>query len=296
MKLNYVTKIEGNLKNYKRIHTKKMTTRILDGSYKSIYKGRSMNFEDIRDYVSGDDVKDIDWKASARSQKLLVRQYTAEKKHNIMLVLDTNRRMLADTDKLFEKREIGLMGAGTLAYLVNQNGDYISAAYAINMIKEGTDSTSINCTPFRTGLVHVESILQGYYRAVNQGNNSNLDVVLDYIGKNIKRRMIIVVVTDLEGINEIRESTLKRLLIQNDVLAINVKSALLGGARIFDVSRQEYLPSFLADDKRLLNMQTDRYNSMQQSCDNKLKKYAIATASIEDIENLDENIIKLLQR
>ena len=133
MKLNYVTKIEGNLKNYKRIHTKKMTTRILDGSYKSIYKGRSMNFEDIRDYVSGDDVKDIDWKASARSQKLLVRQYTAEKKHNIMLVLDTNRRMLADTDKLFEKREIGLMGAGTLAYLVNQNGDYISAAYAINI-------------------------------------------------------------------------------------------------------------------------------------------------------------------
>lgn len=296
MKLNYVTKIECNLKNYKRIHTKKMTSRILDGSYKSVYKGRSMNFEDIRDYVAGDDIKDVDWKASARSRKLLVRQYIAEKKHNIMLVMDTNKRMLADTDKSFEKREIALMGAGSLAYLVNQNGDYISSTYAIDIIGDKDKNTSINHTPFRTGLTNLESILQGYHKAVTAKNNSNMDDVLNYIARSFCSRMILVVVTDIEGINEISESTLKRILLLNDVLFINVKSAKLDGGIVFDVRNESYLPDFFAKDKKLIKLQHDSFSQMDMNCINKLKKYGIAMASIEDMEGLDDNIIKLLHR
>ncbi len=288
MKLNYVTKIECNLKNYKRIHTRKMTTRLIDGSYKSVYKGRSMNFEDIRDYVAGDDVKDIDWKASARSRKLLVRQYTAEKKHNIMLVMDTNKRMLADTDKSCEKWEVALLGVGTLAYLVNQNGDYISSTYA-------TD-TSINHTPFRTGLTNLENILQGYHKSVTSKNNSSMENVLNYICKTFRNRMILVVVTDIEGINEISESTLKKILVKNDMLFINVKSAKLDGNRAFDVRQDKYLPDFFARDKKLIRLQHESISQMETNCINKLKKYGIAMTSVEDTKNLDDNIIKLLHR
>ena len=64
-----------------------------------------MNFDELREYVQGDDIKDIDWKASARSQKLLVRQYIAERKHNVLLVFDTNMNMLGDSDGFEEKRE-----------------------------------------------------------------------------------------------------------------------------------------------------------------------------------------------
>ena len=94
MKMTYISRIQGNMKGYKTIYTTKATSRIIDGSYNSIYKGRSMNFDELREYVVGDDIKDMDWKASARSQKLLVRQYIAEKKHNIMLVMDAGKRML----------------------------------------------------------------------------------------------------------------------------------------------------------------------------------------------------------
>lgn len=94
MIMNYITKIKANIS----IYASKKTSNILDGTYRSIYKGKSMNFEDLRTYVVGDNVKDIDWKASARSGgNLLIRQYIAEKKHNIMLVLDTGKKMLADT-------------------------------------------------------------------------------------------------------------------------------------------------------------------------------------------------------
>ena len=109
MKMTYVPLIQGNMKGMKTIYTTRATSRIIDGSYNSIYKGRSMNFDELREYVAGDDIKDVDWNATARSQKVLVRQYIAEKKHNIMLVLDTNRRMLANANETQEKKNVALM-------------------------------------------------------------------------------------------------------------------------------------------------------------------------------------------
>lgn len=122
MKMTYISRIQGNMKGYKTIYTTKATSRIIDGSYNSIYKGRSMNFDELREYVVGDDIKDMDWKASARSQKLLVRQYIAEKKHNIMLVMDAGKRMLGYANDVQEKSDVALMAAGTLAYMVCDNG------------------------------------------------------------------------------------------------------------------------------------------------------------------------------
>ena len=122
---------------------------MLDGSYKSVYKGRSMNFDELREYAVGDDIKFVDWKASSRSRKLLVRQFIAEKKHNIMLVFDSDCRMLADTKTFAEKRETGIMGAGTLAYFVNTNGDDIGAGYRCG--------NAVCFIPFQTGLGQIEN-------------------------------------------------------------------------------------------------------------------------------------------
>ena len=68
-----------------------------------------MNFEDLREYVIGDNVKDIDWKASARSNKILIKQYVAEKKHNVLFILDSGKKMLADTRDLDSKEDVALM-------------------------------------------------------------------------------------------------------------------------------------------------------------------------------------------
>lgn len=105
MKMKYVTKIKAKV----LIHASKKINNLLDGSYRSIFKGASLNFEDLREYVIGDNIKDIDWKASARSLSTLVKQYKAEKKHNILIILDTGRKMLADTEGLESKKEIALM-------------------------------------------------------------------------------------------------------------------------------------------------------------------------------------------
>lgn len=95
MIMKYIAKIKANI----MISSNKKTSNLLEGTYSSIFKGRSSNFEDLREYALGDNVKDIDWKASARSPKTFIREYRAEKSHNILIIMDTGKKMLADTEK-----------------------------------------------------------------------------------------------------------------------------------------------------------------------------------------------------
>ena len=73
---NHIIKIKAKVS----VYAKKKTSNIFDGSYKSIYTGNGLDFENLREYIPGDNIRDIDWKASARNKNLLIKQYIAEKK------------------------------------------------------------------------------------------------------------------------------------------------------------------------------------------------------------------------
>ena len=288
MKLEYISRIKDGLKRYKTIATSKTTSRVLDGSYNSIYKGRSMNFDELREYVPGDDVKDIDWKATSRSQKVLIRQYIAEKKHNIMLVMDTNRRMLADSSAGEEKKEVALIGGGSLAYMVASNGDYVSAIYS--------DGEKLCRFPFRMGFLNLETILSGYNKAVTMKNTSTIDASLEFIIRNIRRRMIVVIVTDMEGISKVSESLLRQLILVHDVLLINVSDADVFGKNVYGIEQSDYLPAFITRSKKLRRLQQEEKMTMLAACDNKLKKNGIAMTTIKSSRHVERGIIELLEK
>ena len=288
MKLEYISRIKDGLKRYKTISTKKTTSRVLDGSYNSIYKGRSMNFDELREYVIGDDIKDIDWKATSRSQKVLIRQYIAEKKHNIMLVMDTNRRMLADTSEGEEKREVALIGGGSLAYMVTSNGDYVSAIFS--------DGEKMCRFPFRMGFLNLETILSAYNKAVTMKNNSSIDQSLEYIIRNIRRRMIIVIVTDMEGISKVSDSLLRQLILVHDVLLINVSDADVFGKNVYGIEQYDYLPAYITRSKRLRKLQQEEKRRVLAECDNKLKRNGIAMTTIRSSSHVERGIIELLEK
>lgn len=288
MRMKYISQIQASLKRYRTIPTKKITSRILDGSYRSVYKGKSMNFDELREYVVGDDRKDIDWKASARSQKMLVKQYIAEKKHNIMLVMDTNRRMLADTKELEPKWETALLSAGTLAYLVNQNGDYVSAIYSTEH--------SMEHFPFKMGLMNIENILEHYQKNVTMKNQSNIEKTLDYILRNFRRRMILIVVTDMEGIRGISETTLKRVITLHDLLVIHVNDAEATGEMVYSMEEEMYLPEFFTENKKLARLQKEKQEAVYKECEDKLKRFGIAVTTVGHKQEIDTKLTCLLQR
>lgn len=176
MIMNYINKIKANIS----IYASKKTSNILDGSYKSIYKGRSLNFEDLREYAIGDNVKDIDWKASARSGNLLVRQYIAEKKHNIMLVFDSGKKMMADAKLKETKKDVSIIAGGTMAYLANKNGDYVGSIWS--------QDENVSFYPLSSGLMNLEKILSSFDSSVEKSDKSNINKSLEYISKFTKKK------------------------------------------------------------------------------------------------------------
>ena len=288
MRMTYITKIQANIKRFQTVHTRRSTNRVLDGSYKSIFKGRSMNFDELREYVPGDDIKDIDWKASSRSQKMLVRQYIAERKHNIMLVFDTNRRMLGDSDGLEEKRELAIMSAGTMAYFVNRSGDFVSATYATEK--------GVKHFPFKTGLGNIELILESYHRDVDMENQTDLNTTLEYIIRNFKSKMILLLITDVAGIRSISEQNLKRLLVAHDVLVLNIRDAPLAGKKVSGIEEEMYFNPFFTKDKKLGRITRQKNLDMQREAQDKLMQYGITMSTIDYLDELDREIIDLLEK
>lgn len=288
MKMTYIAKIQANLKRYQSVKARKHTARVLDGSYKSIHKGRSMNFDELREYVQGDDIKDIDWKASARSQKLLVRQYIAERKHNVLLVFDTNMNMLGDSDGFEEKRELAILSAGTLAYFVNKSGDYVASVF---MSENG-----VKYFPFKAGLGNIETILENYHRAVTMNNNSDVNDCLEYIIRNFKQKMIIVLVSDVRGFTTITDTNLKRLLVAHDVLALNISDASINGNLAYNMNKASFMPAFLYKNKKLKKAMKESNLELQKTVANRLKKYGISCSTIDYVEELDREIVDLLAK
>ena len=288
MNLDYVSKIKFGLKRYKTIATDKSTSRVLDGSYNSIYKGRSMNIDDLREYVPGDDIKDIDWKATSRSQKVLIRSYIAEKKHNIMLVMDTNRRMLAETKTGEDKGEVALMAGGTLGYLVTDNGDYVSGLYYNN--------DKMERSPFKTGFLNLEFLLEGYHKCLNPENKSDLNGILKYIMHNIKRRMIVVMVTDTEGILKLDESYLSQITMVHDVLLVNVSDSDFYGKKVYNVETYGYLPPFISLSKSLQKQQKKIQEDMEKKAIIKLNRHGIPWVQVDTATRIDGKIAELLEK
>ncbi len=282
MKLNYINKIKANIS----IYSSKKTTNILDGTYKSVYKGKSLNFENLREYVINDDVKDIDWKSSARSGTLLVKQFIAEKKHNIMFLMDTGIKMDGDSDLHESKKEIALFTAGTIGYLAIKNNDYVGMLYY--------KPEKIEFKPFKYNLYNLEEYLCNYNKYANE-KETDINELLEYAYKNISKKMIIFVITDISGVDQIKTNVIKKLNQKHDVLVISINDNFMSGSNVYDVKQKEYIPEFLLNDKKLNEIEHQIKDDLIKKNINKLKKNNISFKSLSSTKEINYKIIELLE-
>ena len=282
-KSDYITRIKANVS----IYATKRTSNVLDGTYPSVFHGRSLNFEDLREYVPGDNIRDIDWKASGRAGQILVKRYIADKKHSIMLVLDTGSKMAGDSAEFVQKREIALRTAGTIGYIAYKNGDTVGSLYN----KDGL----IKLNPFRTGIPNLERILAEYDRDLESRQKNSIEKSLDFIINNFKKRMIIFVITDMSGINEVSEACLKRLKTRHDVLFINISDLGLTGNQVFDIDGNGYVPNFISRNKKLAELEKTNREEILTSNARKLLKFGVSSVNVDNEEEIVGKIIELLE-
>lgn len=283
MIMNYVTKIRAKV----NIYASRKSGNLFDGSYKSVYQGNGLDFENLREYIPGDSIRDIDWKASSRSSKMLVKRYVAERKHNIMLVFDTGRKMTAHTGNLEIKKDLALNVGGIVGYLAAKNGDNVGAIYNRNGY--------IRYYQLRTGMHNIERILTIYDRESFEEQESDLEKSLNYIVKNIRRKMIVFIISDAIGIRDVSESTLKKMSVLHDVLFIQIGDANYTNGVAYNLDKDTYIPDFITENKKLIQMEQETKQKLKKENTDKLLKYRITGTQIDSEEEMVERIIELLE-
>ena len=207
------------------IHAHRKVRSVLDGEYGSVHKGRSMDFDDLREYVPGDDIKDLDWKASARHGRPLIKRYIATRQHAVLLVVDTGCTMAALSDAESTKRDVAVMAAGVFAQLAHRHGDLtglVAGPVSPSDVRVRNAERIVH-VPFGSNELHIERMLRVIHDAIDaEGEMPRLEVLLEYVARNVRRRTMLVIVTDDIDLTERHRALLRRLDAQHEILFCTV--------------------------------------------------------------------------
>lgn len=200
------------------IFAHRRTLALLEGEYGSVFKGRSLDFDELRTYVPGDEVRDIDWKATARHGSPLVKRYVAVRRHSVLLVVDTGRNMAAEAFSGEIKKDIAVHAAGVVGYLACRHGDDVGLVHG--------NASASRYRPPKASEEHLERLLQEIDGAsVLDGHPSDIADQLNYVLRYIKGRMLVVVVAD-EFLPDARtEDLMRRLRVRHEILWLTVRDA-----------------------------------------------------------------------
>lgn len=228
-----MTVLLNRIKARMTIHAHRRTRRLLDGDYSSVFHGHSLDFDDLRDYIPGDEIRDIDWKATARHTEPLVKRYVAHRRHVLGLVVDTSRNFDAVTSAGADKRHLAILMAGMVGYLAVRHGDDV-------MLVHG-NAEHTTASPRKGSEAHLEHLLQQILAEAGTHSPGAINEQLQWITSHINHRMLLVVISDQAPLGPREEATIKRLRAQHEVLWITITDADLTGlpaaSAPFDVSR-----------------------------------------------------------
>ncbi len=284
MDYEYLTKIRSRI----ALYTKKKTSNLLEGDFRSVYRGRSLDFDDLREYTPGDNVRDIDWKSSSRTGKMLVRRYVAEKRHNILFVADAGRKMQGDTPCAGPKSETALTVLGVLAFLADRHSDDFALLHS--------SPRGFEFSWFRSGAMHFESIMHAYAGNAGLGARHMLPELLAYAAEKIRRRMVICVITDLDGLDGISEKLVRTLTVNNDLLVVCVEDALLTDAGGFNLDSGEYEDALVAGSRRLREAEVAARTAVLERAEDLFRRYRVPLARVAGEEEVVDRVTELLDR
>lgn len=276
------------------VHAHRKVRGLLAGEYASVHTGRSMDFNDLREYVVGDEVKDIDWKASARHGDLLVKRYAADRKHTLTLVVATGRSMSAMCDPQTSKRDLAVLVAGIMGWLATRHGDYVC------LVSGGADG--VHVVRPSTSEVDLERMLQTVHDECRpDAPATDLSACLDWAIKGLRRRTIMVVVADDVDLDADDEDRLRRLRAQHEILYVSLNDMdpadpRIGDRDVVDVDSREALPAFVRRDAQLLRELIEQEEERHQRRRRQLHRLGIASEHVESEADVVNAIFRLLER
>ncbi|MEY3370547.1 MAG: hypothetical protein RLZZ361_1217 [Cyanobacteriota bacterium] len=199
-----------------QIKTDRLASEILAGEYRSAFRGRGINFESVREYQIGDDIRFLDWKITAKMQEPYIRQYKEERQLSIVLIIDLSASTFFGTQK-FNKKELAVELASVLASLAIKNNDKVGLMLVTDKIEA--------YIPPKQGKAQVFKLIRDLLSYTPSSPKTNLKAVLQEASRRIPPRSVVFLISDFINFdNEIDYiAPLKILRNTQDLIAVSIR-------------------------------------------------------------------------
>jgi len=204
-------------KSIKKLHiiTKQLISEQVIGGYKSVFKGKGLEFDSFREYSPDDDAEMIDWKASKRANQLLVRKYVEERSLNVFFLVDVSNSMVFGSSEKLKNEYSGEIVAA-LSHAILIAGDKVGIALFNDQI--------VSRIPPGVGMKQFNKIIRELKNPGNYGGNFDLENILKFPLKYLKSKGILFIISDFIGMKDDNwKEPLKWLSTKFDVVCMMVR-------------------------------------------------------------------------
>jgi len=169
------------------LRTRRLVNSSFAGQYHSVFKGRGMNFEEVREYAHGDEIRSIDWNVTARMDAPYVKKFTEEREMTVLLMVDVSASGNFGSVEL-SKRELAAEVAAILAFSAIQNNDKVGLLLF-------TDRVELFIPP-KKGRLHILRLIRDMLYFEPTGTGTNVETALEYATRILRRRAVVFMISD----------------------------------------------------------------------------------------------------
>jgi uncharacterized protein (DUF58 family) len=238
------------------IRTRGLVNEVFSGEYHSVFKGRGMEFAEVREYQVGDDIRSIDWNVSARFGHPYVKIFEEERELTVMLIVDMSGSLVfGSIDKT--KQQIAAELSAILAFSALKNNDKVGLILFTDRIEKFISP--------KKGKSHALRIIREVLSFEPQGNDTNIREALEYFNHTVKKKAIAFVISDFmdEGYDKILRIVGKKHDLIGVVLSdarekdiqkmglVKFRDAESGEIRYMDTDTKEFQKYFREEQKRV---------------------------------------------
>jgi uncharacterized protein (DUF58 family) len=199
------------------IRTRRLVNDSFAGEYQSTFRGRGMEFHEVRPYLAGDDVRSIDWNVTARMGDPFVKRYVEERELTVMLLVDASGSGDFATQGQF-KRELAAELASVLSFSATTNKDKVGLMIF-------TDQVELYIAP-RKGRRHVLRLVRDLLAFEPERHGTDIRLALETTSRILKRKSIVFLVSDFVEESDRYEKALAMLNRKHDVVAVDLHDPL----------------------------------------------------------------------
>jgi uncharacterized protein (DUF58 family) len=283
---------EEILKKIKRIEiiSRKTARDIFAGEYHSAFRGRGMEFSQVREYQSGDDSRFIDWNVSSRLGRLYVKQFVEERELTIILALDLSAS-LRFVSALKSKKEIAAELSALIAFTAMLNNDKVGLLLFSDRVEQ--------YTPPKKGRTHLLRLVRDIIEFQPRGRGTSIGGALAYLTSLIKKKAVVFLISDF--LDEDFASALKIASRKHDLIAIDIadRAERVPPARghflLRDLETREVFSADFADPAL-----SEGYRAIRAARDRRLqelfRKYGIDSLAVRSDQDYEKPLFDLFLR